>query len=314
MVLTGGARKQQRPVALVLLSAILTFAVLSCCSAATTDAAGKKVIVVTYSVLGSLVRDAVGDQAIVQVMIPNGSDPHEWEPSAKAIEALNHATLIVRNGLDLEGGMLRALNRAQESGVPTFVATDHVTLRRVAKGEGLPTGDADQAAGAQDPHVWMDPLTLKSVLKALLPILSAQGIDAAAGIETVTTGLDSLDRQITRALGEIPDQNRKLVTGHESLGYFANRYRFRLVGTIIPSLTSQAGVAARGLSALTATIRTEKVKAIFSEIGTPSAVAEAIGAEAHVKVVSIASHNLPPDRKYATFLLETVKKIVAALK
>lgn len=274
---------------------------------------GKKTVVVTYSVLGSLVAEAVGDAANVVVLIPNGADPHEWEPSAKDIERLNNADLIVRNGLDLEGGVLDVLNLAQDNGVATFVAADHITVRRVGEGEGLPTGDADQAVGAQDPHLWMDPLTLKDVMEALGPTLAAQGIDAATGVAAVVAGLDALNTQVTDVLAVVPEANRKLVTGHESMGYFAQRYGFQLIGALIPSLTTQAGVSAQELSRLADEIAAQNVKAIFTEIGTPTQVAEAIAEEAGVKVVDLASHNLPEDGLYATFLLENARKVAAAL-
>ena len=287
--------------------------IAGCGDGAGSDADGRATVVVTYSVLGSLVRDAVGDAANVVVLIPNGSDPHEWEPSAKDIEQLNNADLIVRNGLDLEGGVLDVLNNAQDDGVATFVASDHITIRFVGEGEGLPTGDADQEVGAQDPHLWMDPLTMKDVMVALGPVLEEQGIDVADGIASVVAGLDTLDGEVDSVLAAVPDANRKMVTGHESMGYFASRYDFQLIGALIPSLTTQAGVSAQELSTLVDEIAAQNVKAIFTEMGTPTQVAEAIGDEAGVKVVDLASHNLPADGTYATFLLENASKVAAAL-
>lgn len=287
--------------------------IAGCGDGAGSDADGRATVVVTYSVLGSLVRDAVGDAANVVVLIPNGSDPHEWEPSAKDIEQLNNADLIVRNGLDLEGGVLDVLNNAQDDGVATFVASDHITIRFVGEGEGLPTGDADQEVGAQDPHLWMDPLTMKDVMVALGPVLEEQGIDVADGIASVVAGLDTLDGEVDSVLAAVPDANRKMVTGHESMGYFASRYDFQLIGALIPSLTTQAGVSAQELSTLVDEIAAQNVKAIFTEMGTPTQVAEAIGDEAGVKVVDLASHNLPADGTYSTFLLQNATKVAAAL-
>jgi zinc/manganese transport system substrate-binding protein len=274
---------------------------------------GKKTIVVTYSILGSLVREAVGSLANVVIMIPNGSDPHEWEPSARDIEQLNSADFIVRNGLGLEGGMTDALDRAEKQGVATFVASDHVTVRTVGEGEGLPTGDPDQAVGAQDPHLWMDPLAMRDVMEALGPVLEERGIDASKGVAAVVDGLNQLNHTVSDLLAVIPEADRKLVTGHESLGYFAQRYGFKLVGALIPSLTTQADVSAQQLSQLAGRIRDERVKAIFTELGTPPQVAQAIGAETGVKVVDLGTHNLPSDGKYSTFLIDNAKKIASAL-
>lgn len=300
--------------------AVLAIAAAGCGSdradtspAGTSSTVTTPVIVVTYSVLGAVLRDAVGDLAEVEVLIPNGTDPHEWEPSAKDIETLNNADLIVRNGLDLEGGLQDALDGADDAGVPTFTASDHITVRLVGEGEGLPTGDPDQAVGAEDPHLWMDPLAMRDVLAALGPVLSTVGIDASAGIERVAGDLVALDEEVRSILAVVAGADRQLVTGHESLGYFAARYDFRLIGAIIPSLTSQAEVSAGDLAELADRIEASGTTAIFTELGTPTAVAEAIGAETGVKVVDLASHNLPDDGSYATFLTGNATKIAAAL-
>src|SRR5512143_552748 len=93
---------------------LLTLAAPACQPTATDP---RPSIVVTYSVMGALVKDLVGDTARVTVSIPNGLDPHEWEPSAKDIEAINRAGLVVQNGLELEGGMQKTLAEAQKQGV-----------------------------------------------------------------------------------------------------------------------------------------------------------------------------------------------------
>jgi zinc/manganese transport system substrate-binding protein len=295
------------------LSMGLAIGLTACAAGAAPAAESRPTIVVTYSVLGAVIRDAVGDQADVTVLIPNGADPHEWEPSAKDIATLNHADLIVRNGLDLEGGLLHALNGAADEGVPTFVATDHITVRIVGQGEGLPTGDADQAVGAPDPHLWMDPLTVRDAVAALAPMLADLGIDASAGIARVVAELETLDQKVRDILAAVPAADRQLVTGHESLGYFAARYNFTLIGAIIPSLTSQAEVSSGDLARLSHEIEASGAKAIFTEIGTSAKVARALGDETGVEVVDLASHNLPDDGSYDTFLTENAMKIAEAL-
>src|ERR1043165_5893318 len=80
---------------LVALAALSMLAATACSDSSAASA--HKTIVVTYSILGAVVQDLVGSAAEVVVMIPNGADPHEWEPSARDIERLNHADLIVRN-------------------------------------------------------------------------------------------------------------------------------------------------------------------------------------------------------------------------
>lgn len=270
-------------------------------------------VVVTTSVLGAVVRDVVGDAADVVVLVPNGADPHEWEPSARDIASVNHASLIVRNGLDLEGGLQDALDAAGDDGVATFVAADHITVRHVRAGEGTSADDPDQAEGAADPHLWMDPLAMRDVVLALGPALAALGIETGDAATRVAADLTALDATVRDILAPVPTADRLLVTGHESLGYFAARYDFRLIGAIVPSLTTAAEASSGDLADLADRIRTTGAKAVFTEIGTPASVADAVGSEAGVPVVELPSHTLPDDGSYASFLTDVATRIATAL-
>jgi zinc/manganese transport system substrate-binding protein len=299
---------------IVLIITLLLFGMLACQPTGTSNT-GKKSIVVTYSILGSLVKDLVGDKASVTVSIPNGLDPHEWEPSAKNIEAINKADLVVENGLGLEGGMEKTLQTARDKGVMFFTASDYITVRHVGTGEGIPSGDPDQAVGAADPHIWMDPLTMKSVVQALAPVLTQElNLDVASQAVELENQLDSLNTEIADIVAQLPVSERELITGHESMGYFAQRYDFKLIGVIVPSLSSQAEVSAADLVALKTVIQENYVKAIFTELGTSAAVAKAIADETGVKVVELTTHALPSDGSYFTFMRDLSSTIVDELK
>jgi zinc/manganese transport system substrate-binding protein len=302
----------------IFITPILIMALLglsACQPGAAAPQNSKKTIVVTYSILGSVVKELVGDQANVVVSMPNGQDPHEWEPSAKDIETLTHADLIVQNGLGLEGGMEKSLAQAKEAGVKFFTASEHITIRIVGTGEGIPSGDPDQAVGAQDPHLWTDPVTMKQIVDALTQTLQSDlGLDVSANAKLMDSKLDSLNQEITAEVNALPANSRKLVTGHESMGYFAQRYGLKLVGAIIPSLDTQAQASASDMAALVKLIDENQVKAIFTELGTPANVSESIGKETGVKVVELTTHSLPESGDYFGFMHNLAKTIVDGLK
>ncbi len=302
------------------LSRVALLTLLAACAAqpaaqpSSVPAVAKPTIVVTYAVLGSVVRELVGDSAAVLVPMANGQDPHEWEPSAKDIEAIMQADMVVQNGLGLEGGMEKTLEQAKAASVKFYTAADHITVRTVGAGEGLPTGDPDQAVGAEDPHLWMDPLALKAVVESLAAQLNTDlGLDVAVRATSLSARLDALNTELAAEVAKLPETNRKLVTGHESLGYFAQRYAFTLVGAIIPAISSQAEVSAADLAQLKQLIAQNKVKAIFTELGTPPQVAEAIGTESGVQVVELTTHSLPDDGSYFTFMRNLTAVITKGL-
>ncbi|MBK9178870.1 MAG: zinc ABC transporter substrate-binding protein [Acidimicrobiales bacterium] len=308
-------------------------------------------IVVTYSVLGSVVDQLVGDTADVTVIMPNGIDPHDFEPSARDIATLNGADLIVANGFGLEEGMADAIGQAEADGVPVFLATDHIDVRLIGEGEPADEHGTDGAAadehgtdgaaadehgtdgaaadehgtdgdshehehgdGAEDPHFWLDPASMRQAMDALAETVEAElGLDLTEQAAALDAELAALDEQVAAILEPIPAGERKLVTGHESLGYFARRYGFELVGAIIPSVTSQAQVSAGELAALREQIEASGVPAIFTEIGTPQDVADAIGRETGVVVIELPSHNLPDDGSYETFMLDVATGVASGL-
>jgi zinc/manganese transport system substrate-binding protein len=294
------------------------------------SAEGPPDIVVTYPVLGSVVRDLVGDRASVSVLMGDGVDPHDWSPSAQDIEILHQADLVVANGLGLEEGLHDALEEAAASGVPVFEATDHVTVRTIGDdhehdgqedASSTPPSPTDEAHAAEadhdheglDPHFWVDPLSMRDVVAALAAALADVGVDVSDREVDLVGRLEALDAEVRTILEVIPADQRELVTGHESMGYFADRYGFELVGAVIPSLSSQGEVSASQLSAIAEEIREHGVRAVFTEIGTPQTVVDAIASETGVLVVQLPSHNLPADGSYVTFIRDIASAIAGAL-
>jgi zinc/manganese transport system substrate-binding protein len=267
-------------------------------------------VVVTYSALESIVADIVGGLAQVEVIVPNGTDPHDFEPSAKDVEALSSAALVVSNGLDLEEGLEDALGEVEKLGVPVFHITDHVTLRDSA--QDAHAGDDDHEDAADDPHVWLDPLTLAEAVPALADEIGGRiGKDLSASGEAVVASLIALHADIEERIGTL--ESCVVITGHDSLGYFGARYGCKVLGSIIPSFSTAAEATAKDLAELKQLANTEGVKAIFTELGTPTDVAEQLAEEVGVDVVDIATHLVPEGGGYGEMMLALTDSIVAGL-
>lgn len=254
-------------------------------------------VVATTAVLGAVVEELVGDAARVTVLVPNGADPHDWEPSAKDVESVNRATLVVANGLDLEEKLVEVLAAAERDGRPVFRATDHL--------------DASTIDG--DPHFWTDPVAMEVVVAALGDQLTGVGVAVDARAGDFVDALSTLDAEITQRVESLPIDARVLVTGHESLGWFARRYGFELVGSIVPGLSTAADVTAANLAELRAVIERTGAPVIFTELGTPADVAAALADETGTRVVELATHLVPDDGSYVSFLRALADDIVTAL-
>jgi zinc/manganese transport system substrate-binding protein len=280
-------------------------------SAADPDPAEQASVVVTTEVLGAVVGELVGDAADVSVLMERGANPHAWEPSARDTERLLAADLVISNGLDLEEGLLPVLEAAAAEGVPMFEAGDHLGL-----GGGSDDGEADDGHdhdGVVDPHLWTDPLLMRDVVLALESVLAEVGVDVGAGAADLAERLEALDAEVRDLLAPIPQEDRRLVTGHVSLGYFADRYGFEVLGTVIPGLTTQGEPSARELARLIADVKETGVSAIFAEVGTPQSVAEAVAQDGGAEVVRLQVANLPEDGSYFTLIRDIARTVADAL-
>lgn len=256
-------------------------------------------VVVTYSALESVVAGIVGDSARVVVLIPNGADPHDFEPSAKDLETMSSAAVVVANGLDLEAGLVDALDQTEASGIPVFHIADHVTLRKGA-------GDAD------DPHIWLDPLTLAEAVPALAQEIGGRiGSDLTSAGTEVAKSLGVLSADIDARIKSLA--SCVVVTGHDSLGYFGARYGCEVVGSIIPSFSTAAEATAKDLAELKKLAQAEGVKAIFTELGTPTDVADQLAREVGVDVIELATHVVPDGGGYDEMMIALTDSIVAGL-
>ena len=299
------------------------FALSACSSSGTTTAADsdRPTVVVTYSVLGSIVEQLVGDAATVTTLIPDGQDPHEFEPSAKDIESLNNASIVVSNGLDFEEGLEETLENAKTAGVNIFMAGDHITVRELSDEDD---DHADEATtdttvvkeeehdhGASDPHLWLSPAAMLEMLPELSKAVGAAiGADLSVQLETLVAELTALDTEIQEIIGGIKCE---LVSGHDEMGYFADRYGCEVIGAIIPSLSTTSEASAGELADLKAEVEIHGVPAIFTGLGTSPAVAEQLATELGVKAVTLSTHFLDGAANYQEFMLRMTKQIAEAL-
>ena len=299
------------------------FALSACSSSGTTTAADsdRPTVVVTYSVLGSIVEQLVGDAATVTTLIPDGQDPHEFEPSAKDIESLNNASIVVSNGLDFEEGLEETLESAKTAGVNIFMAGDHITVRELSDEDD---DHADEATtdttvvkeeehdhGASDPHLWLSPAAMLEMLPELSKAVGAAiGADLSAQLKTLVAELTALDSEIQEIIGGIKCE---LVSGHDEMGYFADSYGCEVIGAIIPSFSTTSEASAGELADLKAEVATHDVKAVFTGLGTSPDVAEQLATELGVKAVTLSTHFMDGAANYQAFMLRMVNQIAEAL-
>jgi ABC-type Zn uptake system ZnuABC Zn-binding protein ZnuA len=274
--------------------------------------------IATESFLGDIAANVAGDRVHFSSLIPPGVDPHAFEPVPSDIIRVSQSQILIENGAGLETWLLPILENA--SGDRTIVqASQGLTGRKPSPGEA---GLGDPAVGI-DPHFWLDPLlvvTYVENIRAGLTQMDPAGEDGyKARAAAYTTQLKELDQWIQSRVAEIPPEKRLLVSNHETLGYFADRYGFTVIGTIIPGTSTSVAPGARDLASLEERIRATGARAIFIESGSNLDLAMQIGRDTDVRVVSdLYTHALSnengPAPTYIEMMKHNVNLIVDALK
>jgi zinc/manganese transport system substrate-binding protein len=190
----------------------------------------------------------------------------------------------VANGLGFEIGLLDALDAAADEGVDVLELGEELDPLPLAEGDG------------EDPHWFTDPRrTVRAV--ALISDAAVDGVDADAvslQAEAYADELSAADAVIGDELLDIPTDSRQLVTNHEVFGYFADRYDFTVIGTVIPSGTTLAEPSSADLSDLVDLIDETGVRAIFADTSSSSDLADVLAEETgeDIAVVELFSESL----------------------
>ena len=182
--------------------------------------------------------------------------------------------------------------------------------------------DHGHAHGLYDPHFWFDPIRVQVAINEIADLLSAldpaRSDDYRANADAYNAQLDELHAWTEEQVSTIPMERRLLVTSHDSLGYFAARYGFEVVGTVIPSFGTDVEPSAEDLAALTDEVREHGVPAVFGETTVSERLAAAVAAETGAVLVQLYSGSLGIEgsggETYIGMVRSNVERITAALR
>lgn len=261
-------------------------------------------LVATTPQLADLARAVGGERVAVNQIIAPNSDPHEYEPRPSDAEALLDADLVLRSGGDVDG-WLEQLVDAAGTGAPELTMLDHINVRLDADGE-------------VDPHWWQDPRNAELAVAAIAAKLAAIDPAGAAGYERRAAAyrhrLRALDRSIARCIGAIPARDRRLVTNHDSLAYFTDRYGIELIGAAIPSLSTRAQPSAGEIDELVTAIERSGGGTVFVEAGANAGLERAIADESGARLGGeLWTDALGPGVTYIAALRSNAATIAAGL-
>ncbi len=260
-------------------------------SGSASASAGKRpTVVATTTIIADMAQNVAGDNAEVISLLPRGADPHTFQPNPRDSQTLARADIILENGANFES-WLNKLVESSGTKAKRVTVSNGATLLQM-DGQGHESAAPASSSGDQrvDPHLWLDVANgmryVENIRDTLVAADAAHADAYRANAERYLAQLKELDNSIVQQVGTIPKEQRKLVTNHDTFGYFAARYGFDIVGAVIPSLSSEAQPSAQDIAKLVETVKRTGVHAVFAENTVSPRLAEQIARDAGVKVVT----------------------------
>lgn len=231
-------------------------------------------VVTTIGQITDIVQQVGGDTIAVTGLMGPGVDPHLYQASEGDVEALLEADLVFYNGLFLEAQMESIFEQMGDKAVAVSRDVDRAKLLDWAAYEN-----------AYDPHIWFDVTIWESAVGTIRDTLverdPANAATYQANAENYLAELAELHQYVLDQTGQVPPEQRVLITAHDAFEYFARAYGFEVRGLQGISTAAEAGTA--DVQALADFIVERRIKAIFIESSVPRRTVEAVQAAVQAK-------------------------------
>jgi ABC-type Zn uptake system ZnuABC Zn-binding protein ZnuA len=273
---------------------VMGLAVLSagCDDDGNSDRSTAVTAVATTAQLGDFVRNVGGDRVRVDQLLEADLDPHDYEPVPSDAESIVESDIVFRAGFDLDQWLNDLVDNAGGDTPVVDVST------------GI---EGDQQN--DDPHLWLDPSNVLVIVDNVAAGLSQVDPDGAetysANAAQYKDEVMEMDKEIEDIFASCEPSELKIVTNHDSLSRFADRYGLTVVGSVFPGLETTAEPSAEDLAELIQLIEEEDVRAIFSESSVDTEVEKRIAEESGATVVAdLYTDTLGPEGSGAATYLE----------
>jgi len=324
---------------IMLLSLILIFT--GCTSSKTSEKENTKDLPKVYASVYPIydfTKKIAGDKLDVNLLMPNGTEPHDWEPDQDAIKSLENAKLFIFNGAGLESWVDKVVNSLSNKDLITVEASegvnfieathshDHEDDKHHHEAENHSDGHEEKEehehhhGNGPDPHVWLSPknakIEMENIKNALVQIDEKNADYYEANYEKYAKMLDDLDAKYNESLKDIEDN--KIVVSHEAYGYLCSDYGLVQLG--IQGVNAETEPDAKKMAEIINYIKDNNINVIFTEELIDPKVSEIIASEtgAEVKVLSpiegLSDEQVESSDDYFSIMEKNLENLVGALK
>lgn len=256
-----------------------------------------------------------GDQVDVVYMVPTGTEPHDWEPSAGHIKTLNQADLFIYNGAGMEPWVAKTVKSLDNKAVALLETSQGFELL-AGEDDGHGHGDEEE----WDPHIWLDPHgvihTVEAIRDALTKSDPANGSLFAANADAYITQVKVLDQEFATQLAGC--KREEFFTSHAAFGYLAHRYN--LEQHALMGLSPEAEPRPRQLRTIVEEAKEHGATYIFFETLASDKVAKMVAQEIGAKTLvlnpfeGLTAEEQQAGKNYLSVMRENLANLKIALE
>lgn len=290
---------------------ISTFTLLAACTAKNnieTKDNSKVQVVVTFNALREFAEAVGKDKIQVKTIVPNGTEPHDFEPKARDLESLQKSKVFVYNGLGMEPWVEKTLEVTDNK---NLITVDSSTGFNLIKN----TEEEIEEHGEYDPHIWLSLKGAQSQAKNIRDALTKADPQNKDFYEKnyadFSSKLEDLFSEYASKLNTVPNKN--FVTGHAAFAYLCRD--FGLKQNSIEDVFSEGEPSAKKMKELVDYSRENNIKVIFMEDMASPKVSDTLAKEVGAKTESIHTLESKEENKdYLESMRANLEKIYTSLK
>jgi ABC-type Zn uptake system ZnuABC Zn-binding protein ZnuA len=274
-------------------------------------------VVTSVAPITNIVRNIGGDRIELTGIVPEGVNSHTFEMVPSDAMIVRNADLVIINGLHLETDFEKVVEASGRQDLQLLRLADNT----ITRDEWVFDFSFPEEDGDPNPHLWLNVSHAMKYAQLVRDKLVEMDSDNAsyysANADRYLALLQKLDDGIMQSVKTIPEENRKLVTYHDSWAYFAPRYGMTVIGAVQPSDFGES--TPQEVVRIIDQIRTAKVPAIFASEVFPSKVVDQIAREANVQIVeTLRDDDMPgepgsAENTYVGMMLSNMQAMIPSL-
>lgn len=286
----------------------------------TEDKSGKLKVYASVYPVYDFANKIAGDKMDVELVVPQGVEPHDWEPDTDVIKNLESADIFVYNGAGLESWTDKVLGSIDNKNIVTVEASKGVDILKSDHSDEEDNHEDEHSHGGLDPHVWLSPINAKKELEniknSFIEVDPENKDYYEKNYEEYSKKFDELDQKYREELSELKEN--KIVVSHEAYGYLFKEYGLEQIG--IQGVNAETEPDAKKMAEIIDFIRENNVNTIFTEELIDPKVSDVIASEtgAEIKVLSpvegLSQEEIDNNEDYLSIMQRNLDNLVGALK